>query len=262
MFERYTEKARRVIFFARYEASQFGSPYIETEHLLLGLLREDRFINTLLPTGRELIRKEIEAESLIRERVSPTADLPLSNECKRVLANAAEEADRLGDKHIGGEHLFLGLLREEGSFAARILTQHGVELKKARVVIRQQVIPDSTASIFMVHGTAWRASYLRDIAQDLRRYYWEKREWKSRDLLVEKQTGKIMFYSGAPYDAVRFEVRKGAWKRDHCAICRWELNESSDVEHGTGYTNNQDWVCTECYDKVIAPTVFPEGPAD
>ena len=46
MFERYTEKARRVIFFARYEASQFGSPYIETEHLLLGLLREDKALAT------------------------------------------------------------------------------------------------------------------------------------------------------------------------------------------------------------------------
>ncbi|HTM16740.1 MAG TPA: Clp protease N-terminal domain-containing protein, partial [Terracidiphilus sp.] len=108
MFERYTEKARRVIFFARYEASQFGSPYIETEHLLLGLLREDKALtNRFLRSHAsvESIRKQIEAHTTIREKVSTSVDLPLSNECKRVLAYAAEEAERLGHKHIGTEHL-------------------------------------------------------------------------------------------------------------------------------------------------------------
>jgi len=99
MFERYTEKARRVIFFARYEASQFGSPYIETEHLLLGLLREDKALtNRFLRSHAsvESIRKQIEAHTTIREKVSTSVDLPLSNECKRVLAYAVEEAERLG----------------------------------------------------------------------------------------------------------------------------------------------------------------------
>jgi len=67
MFERYTEKARRVIFFARYEASQFGSPYIETEHLLLGLLREDKALtNRFLRSHAsvESIRKQIEGHTI------------------------------------------------------------------------------------------------------------------------------------------------------------------------------------------------------
>src|SRR6266568_3458470 len=122
MFERYTEKARRVIFFARYEASQFGSPYIETEHLLLGLLREDKALtNRFLRSHAsvESIRKQIEGHTTIREKVSTSVDLPLSNECKRVLAYAAEEAERLSHKHIGTEHLLLGLLREETYFGAR-----------------------------------------------------------------------------------------------------------------------------------------------
>jgi ATP-dependent Clp protease ATP-binding subunit ClpC len=98
MFERYTEKARRVIFFARYEASQFGSPYIETEHILLGVLREDkaltnRFLRSLAPV--ESIRKQIEAHTIVREKTSTSVDLPLSNEGKRVLAYAAEEAEGL-----------------------------------------------------------------------------------------------------------------------------------------------------------------------
>src|SRR6266478_6142627 len=80
MFERYTEKARRVIFFARYEASQFGSPYIETEHLLLGLLREDKALtNRFLRSHAsiESIRKQIEGRTTIRDKVSTSVDLPL-----------------------------------------------------------------------------------------------------------------------------------------------------------------------------------------
>src|SRR5512147_2040105 len=135
MFERYTEKARRVIFFARYEASQFGSPYIETEHLLLGLLREDKALaNRFLRSHAavESIRKQIEGHTTIREKVSTSVDLPLSHECKRVLAYGAEEAERLNHKHIGTEHLLLGLLREEKCFAAEILHERGLRLSTIR----------------------------------------------------------------------------------------------------------------------------------
>ena len=116
MFERYTERARRVIFFARYEASQFGSTTIETEHLLLGLIREDKNLTNRFLRNHssiESIRKEIEGRTTIREKVSTSIDLPLSNECKRILAYAAEEAERLNHRHIGTEHLLLGILREE-----------------------------------------------------------------------------------------------------------------------------------------------------
>jgi ATP-dependent Clp protease ATP-binding subunit ClpC len=104
VFERYTEKARRVIFFARYEASQYGSPYIETEHLLLGLMREDKALANrfLRQQGSiESIRKEIEARITIRERISTSVEVPLSAECKRILNMAGEEAERLGVKHVG-----------------------------------------------------------------------------------------------------------------------------------------------------------------
>ena len=135
MFERYTEKARRVIFFARYEASQFGSPYIETEHLLLGLLREDKALTNRFLRSHgsiESIRKQIEGRTAIREKVSTSVDLPLSQESKRVLAYAAEEAERLAHKHIGTEHLLLGLLREEKCFAAEILHERGLRLSTLR----------------------------------------------------------------------------------------------------------------------------------
>jgi len=141
MFERYTEKARRVIFFARYEASQFGSPYIETEHLLLGLLREDKGLTNRFFTRShasvESIREQIEQNTTIREKVSTSIDLPLSNECKRVLAYSAEEAGRLSHKHIGTEHLLLGFMREEKCFAAEILEERGLRLPAIREELRR-----------------------------------------------------------------------------------------------------------------------------
>src|SRR5512146_2847866 len=136
MFEKYTEKARRVIFFARYEASQFGSPLIETEHLLLGLIREDKNLtNRFFPKANisiDSIRKEIEGRTLIRDKVSTSVDLPFSDESKRALNAAAEESERLSHKHIGTEHMLLGLLREERSIAAEILKERGLRLSMIR----------------------------------------------------------------------------------------------------------------------------------
>jgi len=141
MFERYTEKARRVIFFARYEASQFGSPYIETEHLLLGLLREDKALTSRFLRSHasvESIRGQIEGHTVIREKVSTSGDLPLSNESKRVLAYAAEEAERLQNKHIGTERLLLGLLREKDAFAALDSSNsQGLSLDGAREIVNK-----------------------------------------------------------------------------------------------------------------------------
>lgn len=149
MFERFTEKARRVIFFARYEASQFGSPYIETEHLLLGLFRENKELTDRFLRGHhtlEQIRKTIEDNTIFREKVSTSVDLPLSNESKRILAYAAEEAERLSHKHIGTEHLLLGMLREEKSFAAVILNECGISLDEVREELRGSVSPVSHRS--------------------------------------------------------------------------------------------------------------------
>src|SRR5437016_12113902 len=142
MFERYTEKARRVIFFARYEASQFGAPAIEPEHLLLGLMREDKTLTGRFfpraPISIESIRREIESRTLLRERIPTSVELPLAPETKRVLAYSHEESDRLQHRHIGTEHLLLGLLREERSMAAEILYERGLRLNAVRDEIARQ----------------------------------------------------------------------------------------------------------------------------
>jgi len=136
MFERYTERARRVLFFARYEASQLGSVSIETEHLLLGLIREGKGLTSRIFARSEVvldsIRKEIEGRTVLREKVSTSVDIPFSAETKRALQYAAEEADRLLHTYIGTEHLLLGILREDRSLAASILMGKGLRLDTVR----------------------------------------------------------------------------------------------------------------------------------
>lgn len=141
MFENYSERARRVIFFARYEASQFGSPYIETEHILLGVFRADNALaNQLLSQmSIEAIRKQIEQHAGMAPKTSTSVDLPLSDEGKRVIVFASEEAAALSQKQIVPGHLLLALLREEHGFAAQILRENGLRLEAVR---EQMARPD------------------------------------------------------------------------------------------------------------------------
>ncbi len=168
MFERYTEKARRVIFFARYEASQFGAPAIEPEHLLLGLMREDKTLTgRFFPRAQvsiESIRKEIEGRTLLREKISTSVELPLAPETKRVLAYAHEESDRLQHRHIGTEHLLLGLLREERSMAAEILYERGLRLNAVRDEIARQSGAETRGS--QKKDTPHLVEFSRDLTED------------------------------------------------------------------------------------------------
>src|SRR6267142_2028189 len=144
MFERYTEMARRVIFFARYEASQFGASMIEPEHLLLGLSREDKpLFARFLTNGKqslESIRGKIEQRSSSndRDRIPTAVELPLAAESKLALHYAHEESERLGDRHIGTEHLLLGLLRLESSMAAQILFELGLRIDAMRDALAEK----------------------------------------------------------------------------------------------------------------------------
>ena len=122
MFERYTERARRVLFFARYEASQLGSISIETEHLLLGLIREGKGLTSRIfarsHLSLESIRKEIEGRTVFREKVSTSVEIPFSTETNRVLQFAAEEASPARDP-AGGALGRLDHPLREGNAAER-----------------------------------------------------------------------------------------------------------------------------------------------
>lgn len=268
MFERYTEKARRAVFFARYEANQYGSHYIETGHLLLGILRDDPRAFKWSPKFPpiEVVRQRIESWVPARDKTSMSVDLPLSTNSRRVLVYAMDEADRLNSKNIGTEHLFLGLLREQDSKTAKLLLEFGADLEKLRSEFAKQMqepyssiadrarerILGSTFEVTTIQGAQRALQAMLDAATRyrLQNAHWRKRSWTPLDAIVEKKTGKLSLDLTLAEDSVNFELLKGGWKKDHCGICRWELFESKDdVNHGTGYTNGRDWVCTACYER-------------
>jgi ATP-dependent Clp protease ATP-binding subunit ClpC len=137
MFERYREDARRAIFFARWEAQQSGSAYIEPAHLLLSLTHDAAKANQLfgLAAHAESFRQQLASHASAQS--STSVDLPLSNTGKRVLAYTAEEADKLASRPIGTEHLLLGLLREKSSDVVVALAAMGINLHSARNRIRE-----------------------------------------------------------------------------------------------------------------------------
>jgi ATP-dependent Clp protease ATP-binding subunit ClpC len=136
MFERFTDSARRALFFARYECSQLGSVDMGSEHLLLGLIREPvGIIRKVLSTAgiaSDDLRGDVEHCTAPREKISTSVEIPFNDDAKRALIYAAEEADRFRHTYIGSEHLFLGLLRDEGSIGGSILVGRGLRLDDVR----------------------------------------------------------------------------------------------------------------------------------
>jgi len=238
MFERFTEKARRTIFFARYEASQYGSPTIETEHLLLGLLREDRAlaIRLIKPLGSiEAIRAEIEERITRGKPISTSVEVPLSAECIRILRRATEEADRLAHKHVGTEHLLLSILGEEDCLAAQSLKSRSLDPEKLRVELGSKSGGDSAqpaepqgAAVLRVAPllSAWSAGDAKRFAQDFHpqgeftnvtgasatsaaeiekaaaRLFasrdWRKKEWHIHDVQLVANLAIVPVFSGEP----------------------------------------------------------------
>jgi ATP-dependent Clp protease ATP-binding subunit ClpC len=166
MFERYTEKARRSIFFARYEASLSGSPYIETDHLLLGILRESA---GLARQHLKLDPSKLTSRSTKKRSESPVStsvDLPLDNVAKLALAYAAEEAEQLGHKMIGTEHLLLGVLRADQGAGAKALGEAGAPpLAEVRKSIRESGPEESGRGTF-AGGSSAGPTWVKFIEED------------------------------------------------------------------------------------------------
>ncbi|HEY2391322.1 MAG TPA: Clp protease N-terminal domain-containing protein [Candidatus Angelobacter sp.] len=131
MFERYDEKARRTIFFARYEASQTGSYTIESLHLLLGILKENGTLFTLANqelSVNSLMEECRRALPVYGEKLPTSVDIPLSNECKQALVEAANQASARESDTVKPVHLLLGLM-EASSDVAALLERHGITEK-------------------------------------------------------------------------------------------------------------------------------------
>lgn len=138
MFDRYTEKSRRVVFFGRFAASEYGAVQIEAEHLLLGLVQEGLERGLQFHEGAaESIRKAIQAEMPTgRTRTGTSVDMMLSKDARKVLEMADKERKIMGDKELHTGHLLLGFLHLPDCLAARALEMAGYELEPLRSEIR------------------------------------------------------------------------------------------------------------------------------
>jgi len=136
MFERFTEKGRKIILYAREEAERRNSEFLDTEHLLLAILKEEESIPVAIlrkvGIAPENVRYEIEKKIASEGNLLTYGEIPFSPRAKKVLEYAIEEARLLGHPYIGSEHLFLGLIKEEEGVAGKILRSFGINLLAAR----------------------------------------------------------------------------------------------------------------------------------
>ncbi|MBL8880971.1 MAG: NDP-hexose 4-ketoreductase, partial [Phycisphaerales bacterium] len=136
MFERFTDRARKVMALANQEAQRFNHEYIGTEHILLGLVKEGSGVgaNVLKNLGVDLRRVRLEVEKLVKSgpEMVTMGKLPQTPRAKRVIEYAIEEARNLNHNYVGTEHLLLGLLREQEGVAAQVLMNLGLKLEDVR----------------------------------------------------------------------------------------------------------------------------------
>lgn len=138
MFERFTERARRVVVLAQDEARGLRHNYVGTEHILLGLLREEEGVAALVLEGLGITTEEVrsEIERLIGPGNEPlTGQIPFTPRAKKVLELSLREAMVLGHSYIGTEHILLGIARENSGVASRILLDHDADAEKIRTAV-------------------------------------------------------------------------------------------------------------------------------
>jgi uncharacterized damage-inducible protein DinB len=198
MWQRFTERARKVVFYSQEEALRFGEGYVSTEHLLLGLVRESdstaaRVLDKL-GISLKRVRTEVEMQ-LPQGDARPNQDLTLTPRAKWVIDLAYDEARNLNNNYIGTEHLLLGLIREGDGLAGRVLAKLGMELEKARreVMILQDNVgsaPPHNAVEFKLKEEP-RDSFLK--VEELRKALREiTRKNTEQELLFQEQKYELL----------------------------------------------------------------------
>src|SRR4028119_601840 len=149
MWQRFTERARRVILLGQEEAGKMGSGHVGTEHLLLGLVSESEGVASQvlqkMGVGLQKVRQEIALEVEASGETSTGTEPKLTPKAKRVLELAADEARRMRHNYIGTEHLLLALLREKDGLAAKVLRKLGLNLEKVRTQVMEYLGPDASS---------------------------------------------------------------------------------------------------------------------
>ena len=175
MWQRFTERARRVVFFAQEEAGALGENYVSSEHLLLGMVRESDNIAALILSNMGIEADAIRAEILKQvNRIEgvTSKDMQLTPRSKKIIDFAYEEAKLLENSYIGTEHLLLGMLREGEGLAGRTLMRFGVELEAVRAVVRQlqdnSTSPEDQAALAKTPGLLAKLHTLKEAIQNIK----------------------------------------------------------------------------------------------
>jgi ATP-dependent Clp protease ATP-binding subunit ClpA len=206
MFERFTDRARRVVVLAQDEARLLNHNYVGTEHVLLGLIREREGVAATalesLGISLEAVRAQVE-EIIGQGQSAPTGHIPFTPRAKKVLELSLREAKQLGHNYIGTEHVLLGLIREGEGVAAQVLVKLGGDLSR----VRQQVI--QLLSGYAVGGeeAVVRARLVRMTVPD------ELRE-------AEEQLGRVRREKEAAIDAEEFERAAGLRDQERQLLAR------------------------------------------
>ena len=150
LYERFTERVRKVLHLAREEASQYRHNYIGTEHILLGIIREGEGVALMvlanLGVDPEQIKKSLEERLTPGEGKVSYGDMPLNNEARVALSNSVDEARSFNHSYVGTEHLILGLLKTEDSIAAQILNENGIDYDMVKNEILKLLHPEPAPS--------------------------------------------------------------------------------------------------------------------
>ena len=191
MFERFTDRARRVIVLAQEQARLLNHNYLGTEHLLLGLVAEDQGVAAKalesLGIRLEAVRSQVE-EIIGQGQWAPSGQIPFTPRAKKVLELSLREAKQLDHKYIGTEHILIGLIRESEGVAAQVLVKLGADLSR----VRQQVIQVLSASAAGSKEAGVRTRWVRmRVPDDLRE--------------AEEQLAQVREQKEAAIDAEEFD---------------------------------------------------------
>jgi ADP-ribose pyrophosphatase YjhB (NUDIX family) len=200
MFERYTDRARKVMALANQEAQRFNHEYIGTEHILLGLVKEGSGVgaNVLKNLDVDLRKVRLEVESLVRSGpdMIPQGKLPLSPAARQALEYAVEEAHKLSHNYAGTEHLLLGLVRQNAGVAVQVLMNLNLSLERVREEVLITLKPPSGTEE-SARETFGQTGFTPLPPRDGSVLRWSKR------LFAIAQTG--LNYAQSPFDVQRYE---------------------------------------------------------
>jgi ATP-dependent Clp protease ATP-binding subunit ClpC len=226
VFERFTDRARRVVVLAQEEARMLNHNYIGTEHILLGLIREGQGVaaKSLEELGIDLEAVRSQVEEIIGQGQSaPTGHIPFTPRAKKVLELSLREALQLGHNYIGTEHILLGLIREGEGVAAQVLQKLGADLNRVRQQVIQLLSGYAGGEIEGPQLSEEEIDILQGIAGGHSRKEIAEKIGVSRDELrsrIDRVLGKLR--------SRRAEAEE-AHESPRCPRCRRELGEAGAV---------------------------------